>query len=138
MMQLTALNYMGCKDIAYTDNCPNPSVLPNRTQQLSQEKINDNRISYECIGDQLWKMQLQGRLRWKSNSKLRDSSVVKCSTIYVVGAWQCWWILRIILAFPLDNFLRKFTYNVFRKKSLLLISFIRIFLVKNLCHWFPS
>ena len=39
---ITALNYMGCKDIAYTDNCPNPSVLPNRTQQLSQEKINDN------------------------------------------------------------------------------------------------
>ena len=33
MMQLTALNYIGCKDIAYTDN-PNISVLP-RTQLIA-------------------------------------------------------------------------------------------------------
>ena len=134
MMQLTALNYMGCKDIAYTDNWAQTlQYYPIELNNCLRRRSMIIRISYECIGD-----QLQGRLRWKSNSKPRDSSVVKCSTIYVVGAWQCWWILGIILAFPLDNFLRKFTYNVFRKKSLLFISFIWISLVKNLCHWFPS
>ena len=61
---ITALNYMGCKDIAYTDNWAQTlQYYPIELNNCLRRRSMIIRISYECIGDQLWKMQLQGRLR---------------------------------------------------------------------------